>query len=188
MHDRKCLAIVAIERLLTAVSGRQPVGDISDVLKRIVLTSRFFSISSQSEDLSLANVERLVAALRSVVFSEGIYDAVGIDSTIPGVGTATTRIEFVRQYILDLFYESYASATSQQYVKEDIFEQKALCSVLLFLVSYEAGEWFSVCDVFGHLHDYSAVCSPYMPYDVVVSLLVHALCAVEALIGDSDSS
>lgn len=165
----------AFEDLLNSISGRERRGDISDVIRRIITTSDFYAISPPTE----ADINRFVSAIWSVICDDCMYDAIQIDGTIPGIHGPVSRFEFVRQYASNFLYETARLENATHEEGLEVFEQKAVAAVLVFLKGRDSRECFDLAFTYKQFSEFAQEWKPVDPFDRVVHLFIRVLCEVE---------
>jgi len=174
IHTQRKKICDAFEDLLNSISGRERRGNISDVIRRIITTTGFYAISPPSED----DMHRFVSAIWSVICDDGMYEAIEIDGTIPGIHGQVSQFEFVRQYASNFLYEAGTPENATREQGLEVFEQKAVAVVLEFLKGRDTQEYFDLAFAYEHFRELSEAWKPEDSFDRVVHLFVRVLCTV----------
>ena len=138
-------ACEVIEAMLLSATGRPAIGDISDVLLRVVYNSEFVALAKWAHDpLDTMDIEKLASALWCVIATKSYSDPIKIKSTISGISGESSQFDFVKAYAKELTLQTpipeIATLDNLPAIEADVctaFEE--------FLVGAVA--WYSVCEV-----------------------------------------
>lgn len=138
--DGEKLVLAAIENLLHVATARCPVGDVNEILLRLV--RRATSLSPPYE----SDIPKLASAIWYVLISKEVFDKLRIGGTTTGISGESTRFEFVRQYATAFVFETPSVEYCSHHPSENIsecFEETLIGLAALWRLDFEA---FSFCE------------------------------------------
>lgn len=154
----------AIEKLLHVATGRCPVGDINEILLRLVRRATCLSPPYESD------MPILASAIWSVLVSKDLFEKLKIGGTTTGISGESTRFEFVQQYARNFVFETpdveYCSYHPTQNISE-CFEETLVGLAALWRVDFEAFCFFETLPIligFSRSLDsrFDAVCESFL--------------------------
>lgn len=155
---------VAIECLLRSATGRQPQGNIQDVLLRISeFLAEYFDQHLASDEL-----EKLVATFWAVLISENNDLPLALkEGVFPSIDSQTTRLMFVSQYIAEFAAlvpipgQGPGIWTSNNSCHRAICHrfEEFLVSIVLFHATNDPGAWLSLPVALSKLFEFIDVLS-----------------------------
>lgn len=134
----------ALENLLHVATGRSPIGDIDEILLRLVRRATCLSPPYDSDFPKLTN------AIWSVLVSDEIDEKLKIGGTTTGISGETTRFDFVRQYANNFVFETpdveYCFYHPTENVSE-CFEETLVGLAALWRVDFESFSFFTALPI-----------------------------------------